>query len=373
MAFPTGWNRKAKLTIQNGKVPSNLVNFPTPLTEANLPVAVNELFDADGSHPGINGGGDLRVSSDEAGSTQLSLEVVSFVTNNNPAVGTAELWVKIPSVASATDTVIWLWWEKSGETQPAVDAAFGRNSVWPDYEIVMHLSDGITDATGNHTATDTGTAAATGAFGLSNTARRGDSTGNDKIVIAGLTTINEPFTIQAWGFIELNDNSRIVCVGDASETDQQVNLRTDFTESLGASFIAQAGTSDIIDTANHQGQNTWRLYHGVLTADDDRELFVNGGSEGTSSVSKTITGLDAFALFVTADLTPFGEQPLRVDEARLRLSALSADWITAEHNSQSSPATFIIDSTPEAAVPGGARPQGPFGHPFHGPFAGPIS
>jgi hypothetical protein len=44
-----------------------------------------------------------------------------FVTDNDPANGVADIAVKVPSVSSTTDTVIYVWYNKAGETQPAAN------------------------------------------------------------------------------------------------------------------------------------------------------------------------------------------------------------------------------------------------------------
>ena len=122
MPFPYGWGRRCKLTIDHLEVSENQSNFPWLLHHDNLP---SEMFDADGLHPALNGGGDVRFSSDRYGYNRLSIEVKTFITDNNPDNGVAEIWVKIPSVSTSIDTDIWVWYNKSGESQPARDAASG--------------------------------------------------------------------------------------------------------------------------------------------------------------------------------------------------------------------------------------------------------
>jgi hypothetical protein len=63
----SGWGRKAALTISATKVDADLTNWTLVLTKDTLP---SEMFDADGSYPALNGGGDIRFSSDAAGETQ---------------------------------------------------------------------------------------------------------------------------------------------------------------------------------------------------------------------------------------------------------------------------------------------------------------
>ena len=69
MAFPTDWGRRCAIVIQSSKVDANLADFPVLLTKDTLP---SEMFDHDGSYPALEGGGDIRFSSDEAGETQLA-------------------------------------------------------------------------------------------------------------------------------------------------------------------------------------------------------------------------------------------------------------------------------------------------------------
>jgi len=143
-------DRKCELVIQSSQVPANLTDFPVLLTEATLP---SEMFDADGTYPALNGGGDIRFSSDVGGSTRLACEIVTFTTDNNPANGKAEIWVKVPTVSASSNTSIWVWYDKSGESQPDSNAAFGSESVWDaNYMGVWHLNETVTDeaTTGNH-------------------------------------------------------------------------------------------------------------------------------------------------------------------------------------------------------------------------------
>src|SRR5688500_19008586 len=99
--------RKAEIIIQSSQVSGTLTNFPVLLTEDNIPA---EACDADGVAPAENGGGDIRFTSDENGNEQLPLEVVRFVTNNDPANCDVEMYVKAPIVSSSANTSIWMWY-----------------------------------------------------------------------------------------------------------------------------------------------------------------------------------------------------------------------------------------------------------------------
>ena len=126
MAFPTGWGRLCAITIDKDEVDANLSNFTVVLSEAGLP---SEMFDADGSHPALEGGGDIRFSSDEGGLTQLPCDIRAFHIDNDPANGYADIAVKVASVSSSTNTVIYIWYNKSGESQPAAADAYGQHDA----------------------------------------------------------------------------------------------------------------------------------------------------------------------------------------------------------------------------------------------------
>jgi hypothetical protein len=93
-----------------------------------------------GSNSIDNGGGNLRAYTDDTKATQLSIEIVSFVTGGVPNI---QVWVKIPS--AITGSTIYLEADGVATSQPAFTASFGRNSVWSDYEAVIHANETGTD------------------------------------------------------------------------------------------------------------------------------------------------------------------------------------------------------------------------------------
>jgi hypothetical protein len=91
-------------------------------------------------------GGDLRLSSDAAGNSELSKELVKFDKTTGDIV-----WSNFPSAVEGL--VYHVWAEKPAATQPAVGGAFGRNAVWVDEGVRYHfkgaVGTGDPDATGN--------------------------------------------------------------------------------------------------------------------------------------------------------------------------------------------------------------------------------
>lgn len=128
MAFPTGWSYKRKVEIDTGQKSGSPTGIVLTITEASGLADANGPLDADGTAPAQNGGGDLRVSSDAAGTNQIPLDVVSFVTDNDHASATCELKVNFDDLSS---DALYLWWGTAGtESQPAVTDTYGRNAVY---------------------------------------------------------------------------------------------------------------------------------------------------------------------------------------------------------------------------------------------------
>ncbi|MCP4144456.1 MAG: LamG domain-containing protein, partial [bacterium] len=134
-------------------------DFPVLLKTADFPSAA-----IDGTANAIdNGGGNLIAYTSSAKTTQLPVEVVTFVSSGSPD---AEVWVKTGT--AETSGTIYIEADAVQSSQPAVTATYGRNAVWAAYEAVYHLKtvSSIVDATGNgNTGTNTGTVGAAGAIG----------------------------------------------------------------------------------------------------------------------------------------------------------------------------------------------------------------
>ena len=105
MAFPDGWSYRCPIVIDADMVDDTLSNWPLLLTEANLPAQIFTDANADGS--------DIRASSDQAGTAELAVEVVSF-----SAGGAAQLWVRVPSVSAVADTTIYIWFGHAEVVDP---------------------------------------------------------------------------------------------------------------------------------------------------------------------------------------------------------------------------------------------------------------
>ena len=284
------------------------------------------------------GGGDLRFSSDAAGLNQLPCEVVD---------GLDVVWVKPTGVSISTSATLYVWGDNAGASQPAVGDPFGRNAVWSDFEYASH--DGLTDVTGNHTPTQSGTTLVAGPFGNTGGGREYNSSGVDYVYCSLGFTLNEPFTLSAWSRVDNTSAARIISAGDASATTEQANVFTNFGggDAVGTNSISSAtsGSAVAAGVAGDKTTGVWRSYSAVFTSDSLRKAILNGGTAtATDTTSVSVSGMDRVALGVSADSTPFGIQPLQIAEPRLHLAAVSDNQISIEYDNQSELGSWWIAS-----------------------------
>ncbi len=346
MAF--GATRRVKIEIQASLISATLTDFPCLLTEDCLP---SEMLDADGSYPAQDGGGDIRASSDAAGSTQLALEIVDFSTDNNPANGTAEIWVKIPSVSSTVDTAFYLWYNTaSTDTQPAVTDTYGRNAVWSTCELAVHLrSTTPVDSTGSHTLTVEGTlTTTTGPWGQNAVS----FDGNDRLTNsdAALTDIYESNDCMLYLISKrtgtLSSNKCAVAFEDTGSGDE-ITIYPHDSDGIRWNWF-DAGGNIINETATNSANWIYTAYcsRGV----SDHEGYRDGSSVGTSASSSSGSG--PFNVFNIGG-NDSGSQDYDGEFSDVLLfdgKTTDAWYFALEHN-HSSPSTFAIEGTPSFGLP----------------------
>jgi len=143
--FPTGWLHKVAITIDHTDIDADLTDWTLVFDEGFDAVLtqVNGPLDADGTRASIDGGGDIRFSSDSDGSNQLPVDIRSWSTDNTPGNAACEVAVKVPLVSSSASTTIYMWWGKAGKSQPLANSTYGQyNAYDSDHVIVYPGTDG---------------------------------------------------------------------------------------------------------------------------------------------------------------------------------------------------------------------------------------
>ena len=142
--FPDDWKFRMPITINSAYIDSDLTDWTLVIDESFDPALTDEAgpLDADGNRAILDGGGDIRFSSDAAGTQRLAVDVRTASPQDDPTTGELELAVKIPSVSSSENTTIHMWWGKLATNQPAVDEPYGQYDAYDDStEIVLTLNE----------------------------------------------------------------------------------------------------------------------------------------------------------------------------------------------------------------------------------------
>lgn len=336
------------VTLKASEVPADQTSFPVLVDLSDMPAAFWSTV--------TNGGGDIRVYKSD-GTTEIAREVVSADT----ATDTGELWVLVPNLDSAVDTVIKVDVD-GARTNYAVTDTYGRNAVWAAYDLVTH--GGNTDSTGKNTLSVTGTSAQDNWLGMSGAAigfGATDGAGSTDRIETGFGGNSTQTTRQSWfryrafspNFGKWFDKDP----GEPSCFFQEVTS-TGEKELIFRHNFSSGATLDRIITSD---DNVWRLHH--ITYDsgslsNDANFYVD------KSLQSLTRGEDPTALPAGSSSQQYiignSKAADRVfngamAEFRIRDEILSTSWIEAEYNNQNSPSTFY---TITEAAGGGADVTG---------------
>lgn len=359
----SGYGWRCAVTVPAAQVDgtSDQANHPWLLTEDNLP---SQMFDADGVGPALTGGGDIRVAVNADGTGQLPIEVVSFVTDNDPANGTAEIHVKSTLYYSVA-TVVYVFWGKAGDSQPAADAAYGAESVWNgdgatwEYLFIHHLETGLLDSTVNSIdATNTGTTDVAGTFGRA----RDWQSGTDKLDLGDVADTTNIFSgggtaqcIFTPGSAPDNSFPRIfdkLTVGCWLFD----NVGTDWSMRLYRRFNTGADRGDWVLTSRDVTEGTEYIF-AVKYDDGDTAnnptMVLNGTVKTVGSGLTETTTPAGSADSDSGNDFYIGNRPIdsgrsfdgTIDEFRVADREHSDDWLTTDYNALSSPGTFASAGT----------------------------
>lgn len=332
MAFPTGYTLYQNITIDNTKVPSIQSNFPVYIDLSDLVKAGSDIFDTCRSD-----GGDIRVTLSD-GTTQLPREVVLIDTGAK----TGELHVKIPSLLSASATIIRIWYNGT-DTEPAINSTYGAENTWnSNYELVYHMDDETTSTVLDSTSNDNDGAKDSANNPIEIAGKIGqaqDFDSTNKITVSANATLRDlpttyDFTVSIWFNSDLIESAAAAL--SWSGTDDLVIYPNSGTGGTGTRvFWRDVGGNMIVETGSDLS-GTYYLLHFISRASNDHEAFRNAVSFATS----VDTG--SAGPFTDVFVGDFVGQNFdgKIDEVRILSTALSDDWLTTEYNNQSSTSTF---------------------------------
>lgn len=352
MAFPDGWGRKHAIVIDNTKVSgggshSDFIYFVT-LDDIHA-----EVVNA-GSNSALNGGGDIRFSSDSAGTTQLACHVINFVTNATAGSRRCLIAVNLPSLSTSSDTTFYVWYNKTGETQPAVGDAFGRNAVYANCIGAYHLGGSSkVDLTGNGKTLTAATGTTANVAGLfdGNAAQfandglqSGTSAYNTENVYSvellwqsdGTAWDQYGYVFNIGGFDTSDGGVTLVRDGDADDN----SIRFE-------SYVVGASNSAIYGFAAAPATNVWKTSHITTDRTSPRTRFYVDGSPVAAENTSHVRG-NSSARLMLGEGVAYGDQAdITMEFCLIYDNYLSADFVTTRHEMMLNHSSFAAAGTPE--------------------------
>jgi hypothetical protein len=364
MAFPVGWSHRIAITIDHTDIDADLTNWTLVFDQSfdSVLTQVNGPLDADGIRASINGGGDIRFSTDSAGANQLAVDIRDWTTNNTPGSATCEVAVGTFNVSSSADTTIYLWWGKSGETQPGAATTYGQyNAYDSDYELVYPLSENSgsrLDRTSNQ-ETLTPNSSPTAVGGIVGNANSFD--GLNDYLISGTSNPIEggnTFTVECWSKAPRSQpngypDAAIVTLAAAGAASDALGFWCDAasppTSGSGRSnLVAWFVAGERIESDNGQWtDDTWEHFAGTSSS-TTLKLLIDGVEVTDSPKSVTIGSVRSNTRFLVAawdfDLDRY-ERDGEIDELRISSTVRSNAWIAANYDNQRNKSGFLTWST----------------------------
>jgi MSHA biogenesis protein MshQ len=339
--YDSAWQYRKKITISSAGVSANLNNFP---------VLVSLASDADLSADAQNDGDDILFTADDE-VTKLSHEIESF----DGASGKLVAWVRIPSLSSSVDTVIYIYYGNTLASNQQ-DAA----NVWDtSFKMVQHLQESaggagaIKDSTSNiNHGTDNNTPTF-GASGQINGAIGFDGTG-DSIDFGSNNSLKmtDALTIGLW--VNRPDNATFerFLSHSIDTSNYAYELGVDVTDKDNWRFRLN---NDAVTLKTLMVGSPGQWLYLVVTYDkdaggtDEIKMYENGSLIGTQDYSIAMAN---HGILSTNRQGKFdGWVKSTIDEVRISDTARSSDWILTSYNNQSSPASFYTIGSEEVSVP----------------------
>jgi len=346
---------KRKITIQNGKVSGDEVDFPILLS-----VTYGSLADtANGGHVQSSNGYDI-VFYDATETTLLSHEIEEYVNTTGQLI----FWVKINSLSSTLDTIFYMYYGKAGV---AVDPS--STNTWDvNYAMVQHMSDATSNTILDSTSNDKdGTKQGVGHPLETSTAKiyeaqHFDGT-QDYILLA-----NDSFETQNTGTIEAWIKRDIAakdgdCIFSTSVAGVGNLMRLTVFENSGFDLLFQhykdgVGWNDVINGNTVLGTG-W--HHVAITSDGSHwNFYVDGADDGENVAGGANSGrwfndLAAGNHVVKIGSMVYGPASTSTffdgieDEVRISSVNRSPNWLSTTFNTEGSPSTFLIVSGEETS------------------------
>jgi hypothetical protein len=315
------------VTVDHTKVPSTQTNFPilVNFTNASLKTIGN------GGKVQNANGYDIRPYTDSALTTAITgYELERY----NATTGEVVMWVKLASLSSSVDTIIYLAY---GDATISTDGSSA--TTWDaNYKAIYHLKDGTTlsgtdSTTGNNGTINNTPAATTGQIDGAMHCVGVDVDGLYPLANPADFPVATAFTVSGW-FKPVSAAINYIGVMWGEFANNGPHLQTDGAGTWGIRIWGGTNCDGGTTTAG-----AWQYVVGTYDGTNLR-CYVNGSLTGgpTAATPTTSSSPTAAIGFTLVGSNPFDGD---IDEVRISNSARSTDWVTTDYNSQNSPGTFF--------------------------------
>jgi len=353
----SGYSYGKTITIQGSKISGTVTNFPVLIsfTDNNLRTTSN------GGHVRNASGYDIAFTLPDC-STILPMQIEKYTASTGELVA----WVKLPTLISGSNQMIYMFYGKSGiTTDPS------STSVWDaNYMGVYHFNNSINDGTSNsRNLTEPGASTTN----LTTGSKIGDCRrlANGPTFIASnsgsLQYLKIPnntfsavtnFTFEGWVYLETLTTSweRIFDFG------RNTTFNMFLCPSIGGNGIKRfaitingnsAGSEQQISSGTSSGTGAWHHFAVTIDANNTTGTLYYDGAADANNTSMTYTP----SILGTDNSDYFGRSQYgsdeglygNIDEFRISNTNRSAGWIATSYNNQNSPSTFYTVSSETAA------------------------
>ena len=176
------------------------------LTHNQLPA---EMIDSNLSTAEASNAPSLAIATDLAGFNQIGVDVVTFLPAPGGLAGgaVAEINLYVDDADFDYEVPVTLYWNKSGRTQPARDALYGRDSVYNSTHSANWTREDYEDSTANaNDGTGTGVGSSSDIpFGAANSWEYGG--GSDRVVVPDSASLDKASALTVYGWFKTNGNT----------------------------------------------------------------------------------------------------------------------------------------------------------------------
>ncbi|MEZ4104352.1 MAG: DUF2341 domain-containing protein [Candidatus Paceibacterota bacterium] len=350
--YGTGWLNRIPVTIQSSQVTSDLTNFPVYVDLSDLGSFFFNSVQTDGS--------DIRITESD-GLTELPYELVAIDTGGD----TGELHFKASNISSLQDTTFYVYFGNPNVNGYSETDTYGSENVWTNnFLATYHLEENSAgtgnsglykDSTSNDEDADDeiNSTGKTGKLGKGQEIRSRETNPDDHILIPN-TVLNGETDVTTSFWLNTSQTGDQALLSGGASNDILIFLRN-------TSLVFYAGGSTAtfaLDTTVTDGN--W--HHFAVVRDDSSNqvrLYVDGQADNQNPISTSMSSLSipVDCLMVGGEqdgcMVAWG-QPQEidgyVDEYRFNDAVLSADWISALYNNQSTTTDFYSIGSSESYI-----------------------